>query len=339
MENSMPARYKIALIGYFAADIVAEISKRVPPGFDFEAVKDDSKEELLRVIKDADFFVGFGEWKIDAAVIKTAPKLKFIQKWGIGVDKYDLSALRDAGIPLAITAGVNSVAVAEHALALMLAASRRIPLLDRTTRAGKFLKTELRMSSFELCQKTIGIIGLGNIGKRVAKRVTAFEPKQVLYYDIVRQEQAERELGVQLVPRDELLQTADIITLHVPLDGTTRNMIAAREFGMMKNTAIVINTCRGGVVDESALFAALRDQRILGAGIDVFEKEPTIADNPLFTLENIVVTPHAAGATFENVCNVAQHCFDNIVSFAEGKPLPAADIIVPPRAAGTQRVA
>ena len=215
----------------------------------------------------------------------------------------------------------------------MLAACRRITLLDRTTRAGKFLKTELRMSSFELCQKTIGIIGLGNIGKRVAKRVLAFEPKEVLYHDIVRQEQAERELGVKLVPRDELLQTADIITLHVPLDGTTRNMIAAREFGLMKKTALLVNTCRGGVVNESALFVALNDQRILGAGIDVFEKEPTIADNPLFTLENIVVTPHAAGATYENVCNVAQHCFDNIVRFAEGKPLPAADIIVPPAAA------
>ena len=329
----MPAKPRIALIGYFAADIVAEISKRVPPGFDFEAVRDDSREELLRVIKDADYFIGFGEWQIEVAVIKCAPKLKFIQKWGIGVDKYDQGALRDAGIPLAITAGVNSVAVAEHALAMMLAACRRIPLLDRTTRAGRFLKTELRMSSFELCQKTIGIIGLGNIGKRVAKRVGAFEPKEVLYYDIVRQEQAERELGVRLVPRNELLQAADIITLHVPLDGTTRNMIGAREFGLMKKTAILINTCRGGVVDEGALFEALRDERILGAGIDVFEKEPTLADNPLFTLENIVVTPHAAGATYENVCNVAQHCFDNIVRFAEARPLPAEDIVVPARAA------
>ena len=327
----MPAKHKIALIGYFAADIRAEIAQRVPPGFDFEAVNDESKEELLRVIKDADFFIGFGEHKIDAAVIRSAPRLKFIQKWGIGVDKYDLGALRDAGIPIAITAGVNSVAVAELTLSLMLAACRRLVLLDKSTRAGKFLKTELRMSSYELHQKTIGIIGLGNIGKRVAKRVAAFEPKEVLYHDIVRQEQAERDLGVKPVSRDELLQAADIITLHVPLDDTTRHMIGAREFGMMKKTAILINACRGGVVDESALFAALGEGRILGAGIDVFEKEPTTAGNPLFALDNIVVTPHAAGATYENVCNVAQHCFDNIVLFAEGKPLPAADVIVPRR--------
>ena len=325
----MTAPGRIALIGYFAPEIVAEIAKRVPPGFEFTAVKDGSRDELLRVIKDADFFIGFGEHKIDAEVLKKAPKLKFIQKWGIGVDKYDLDALRSAGIPIAITAGVNSVAVAELTLALMLAACRRVTLLDRTTRAGQFFKTELRMTSFEIFDKTIGIIGLGNIGKRVAKRLLGFEPKEVLYYDIVRQEAAEREMGVRLVALDELFRSADIITLHVPLDDTTRRMIDARAIGAMKKSAIVVNACRGGVVDEEALFAALRDKRILGAGLDVFEKEPTMADNPLFTLDNIVVTPHAAGATYENVCNVAQHCFDNIVRFAQGQPLPPADVIVP----------
>lgn len=335
----MTAGRRIGLIGYFAPDILAEIAKRVPPGFDFDAVKDESREEFMRVVRDADYFIGFGEWKVDAAVLNAAPKLKFIQKWGIGVDKYDLGALREAGIPLAITAGVNSVAVAEHALALMLAACRRIVLLDKTTRAGRFLKTELRMSTFELHARTIGIIGLGNIGKRVAKRVAAFEPKEVIYHDIVRQHEAEREMGVRLVPRDELLRTADIITLHVPLDASTRRMIGAAEFAMMKKTAILINTCRGGVVDEGALLAALGEGRILGAGVDVFEKEPTSAANPLFALDNVVVTPHAAGATYENVCNVAQHCFDNIVRFAQGQPLPAADIIVPPREAQSRHAA
>jgi len=333
----MAAKPRIALIGYFAPDIIAEITQRVPPGFEFDAVRDGSREELMRVVKDADYFIGFGEWKIGADVLAAAPRLKFIQKWGIGVDKYDQDALRAAGIPLAITTAANAVAVAEHALTLMLAACRHVVVLDRTTRAGRFLKTELRMTSFELYRKTIGIIGLGNIGKRVAKRVLAFEPQRVLYHDIVRQEQAERELGVQFAARDELLREADIITLHVPLDASTRKMIGAREFGLMKKTAILINTCRGGVVDEDALHDALRDQRILGAGIDVFEREPTMADNPLFALDNIVVTPHAAGATFENLGNVAQHCFDNIVRFAAGKPLPAADIIVPPRAAAGGR--
>ena len=323
--------HKIALIGYFAPEITAEIRKRVPSGFELDAVKDSSRDELLRVIRDADFFIGFGEWKIDAEVLKHAPRLKFIQKWGIGVDKYDLNYLRETGIPIAITAGVNSVAVAELALTLMLTVSRRVVLLDKTTRAGKFYKTELRMTSLELYQKAIGIIGLGNIGKRVAKRVLGFEPKEVLYYDIVRQEKAERDLGVRFVTRDELLRQSDIITLHVPLDDSTYHMIGAAQLGLMKKTAIVINTCRGGVVDETALLESLRAKQILGAGLDVFEKEPTSADHPLFALDNIVVTPHAAGATYENVCNVAQHCFDNIARFVEGKPLPEEDVIVPVR--------
>jgi D-3-phosphoglycerate dehydrogenase / 2-oxoglutarate reductase len=318
---------KISLIGYFAPDIVAEIEKRVPAGYDFDAVKDGSREELLRVIGDADYLIGFGEWKIDADVLAHAPKLRFIQKWGIGIDKYDLDALRERGIPIAITAGVNSIAVAEMAMTLILAVLKRLVVLDSTTRAGKFYKTELRMSSFELADKTVGIIGLGNIGRRVAKRVLGFEPKEVLYHDIVRQDKAERDLGVRFVERDELLKRADVITLHVPLDDTTRHMIGAPELTLMKKTAIVVNTCRGGVIDEPALLEALREKRILGAGIDVFEKEPTKADNGFFALDNIVVTPHASGATYENVCNVAQHCFDNIVRFHEGRPLPPEDVI------------
>jgi phosphoglycerate dehydrogenase-like enzyme len=328
----MSARFRIALIGYFAPDIIAEISRHVPEGYDFDYVRDASRGELMRVIRDAEFFIGFGDWRIDAEVLRQAPKLKFIQKWGIGVDKYDLDALRQAGIPIAITAGVNSVAVAELALTLMLAVYKRLIVLDRTTREGRFLKTELRMSSFELHAKTVGVIGLGNIGTRVAKRVLGFEPGALLYHDIVQKPQAERELGARRVSRDELLRDSDVVTLHVPLDASTRHMIGARELGLMKPTAILINTCRGGVVDEQALVAALSERRILGAGIDVFEKEPTTAEHPLFALDSVVVTPHAAGATFENVRNVARHCFDNIVRFVEGRALPEADIVIPPQA-------
>lgn len=328
----MTSKYKIAVIGYFPPDMMAELTKRAPAGFELDPVKDSSREELLRVIKDAAFFIGFGEWKIDAEVLRAAPRLKFIQKWGIGVDKYDQKALRDAGVALANTAGGNSVAVAELTVALMLAVYRHLIMLDRTTRAGRFLKTELRMASFELHRKTIGIIGLGNIGKRVAKRVLAFEPEAVLYYDIVRQDKAERDMGVRFVARDELLQASDIITLHVPLDDSTRKMIGAREFALMKRSAILVNACRGGVVDEAALLEALRTRRIQGAGLDVFEKEPTSAENPLFALDNIVVTPHAAGSTFEAVCNIADHCFDNIARFARGEPLPPEDVVVPPPA-------
>jgi len=314
---------------FFAPEIIQIVEKFVPPGFDFAASRNKTRSEMLGVIKDADFVIACGAWGIDEEMIKAAPKLKFVQKWGVGVDKFDFAALRAAGIPLVISAGANSIPVAEHTLGFMIAVSKRFIVADSATRAGKFLKSELQMSSTQLYQKVIGIVGLGHIGKRVAKRVQGFEPREVLYRDIVPQEKAEKDLGVLPVPLDELLQRSDFVTLHVPLNETTRKMIGKREIGLMKRTAILINTCRGGVVDEKALYEALRDRRILGAATDVFEKEPTTADNPLFTLDNIIVTSHLAHSTVDNIPNMAQHCFRNIVRFSEGKPLPEADVIIP----------
>lgn len=328
----MPATYRVVLTDFFPPEIVAEVARHAPPGFEFSAVRDASRQAVVDAIRDADFLIASGVWGLDAELIRAAPKLRFVQKWGIGVDKFDLPALHAAGIPIAITAGANSVPVAEHALALMLAVCRRLMTLDRTTRAGQFLKSGLRMTSVQLYGKTIGIVGLGNIGRRVARRVQGFEVKEVLYHDLVAKPDVERELGVRRVPLDELLARSDFVTLHVPLDATTRGMIGARELGLMQPRSILVNTCRGGVVEEAPLYEALRDWRILGAGMDVFEKEPTMADHPLFTLENVVVTPHAAGSTFDNISNMAQHCFRNILAYAEGRPLPEADLLRAPGA-------
>ena len=325
----MGNRYRIVLTDFFAPEIVEIVEQFVPPSFDFAASRNKTRSEMLSLIKEADFVIACGAWGMDAEMVKAAPKLKFVQKWGVGVDKFDFAALRAAGIPLAITAGANSTPVAEHTLGFMIAAAKRFIVADAAIRAGKFLKTELQMSSTQLYQKVIGIVGLGNIGKKVAKKVLGFEPKEVLYRDIVPQEKAEKELGVRPVSLDELLQWSDFVTLHVPLNEATRKMIGAREIGLMKQTAILINTCRGGVVEEKALYEALRDRRIRGAATDVFEKEPTTADNPLFTLDNIIVTSHLAHSTIDNIPNMAQHCFRNIVRFAEGKPLPEADVIIP----------
>jgi phosphoglycerate dehydrogenase-like enzyme len=325
----MANKYKIVLTDFFAPDSVKIIERYVPPGFDFVATRSKSRPEMLKLITDADFFIASGAWGTDTEMIKAAPKLKFVQKWGVGVDKFDFGALRAAGIPLAITAGGNSTPVAEHTLGFMVAAAKRFVAADRATRSGRYLRTEMEMSSVQICQKVIGIVGLGNIGKKVAKRVLGFEPAEVLYRDIVPQEKMEKELGIHPVSLDELLQRSDFVTLHVPLNETTRKMIGAREIGLMKKTAILINTCRGGVVDEEALYEALRDHRLLGAAVDVFEKEPAMADHPLFTLDNIIVTSHMAHASVDNIPNMAQHCFRNIVRFAEGKPLPEEDVIIP----------
>ncbi len=326
----MADKYKIVLTDYFAPQTVEIIEKFVPPAFDFVAVRSKSRDEMMKLITDADFLIASGAAGTDAEMIKAAPRLKFVQKWGVGVDKFDFAAFRAAGIPLAITAGGNSTPVAEHTIGFMVAAAKRFIAADRATRSGRYLRTEMEMTNVQIYQKVVGIVGLGNIGKKVARRLVGFEPQAILYRDIVPQPEMEREVGVQPVSLDELLQRSDFVTLHVPLNETTRKMIGAREIGLMKPKAILINTCRGGVVDERALYEALRDHRILGAAVDVFEKEPAMADHPLFTLDNIIVTSHMAHASVDNIPNMAQHCFRNIVAYAEGKPLPEADIIIPP---------
>jgi len=171
----------------------------------------------------------------------------------------------------------------------------------------------------EVSGATLGIVGLGNIGKKVARRAKAFDMK-VQYYDIKRlTEDQEDALGVRFVLFDELLKTSDVVSLHVPLDDSTRNLIGARELGMMKREAILVNTCRGPVVDENALYATLKDGKIFGAGLDVMVEEPPQAKHPLFSLPNVILTPHTAGPTWENYIARFRNGFDNIQRVAAGR--------------------
>jgi phosphoglycerate dehydrogenase-like enzyme len=166
---------------------------------------------------------------------------------------------------------------------------------------------------------TLGIVGLGNIGKKVARRAQAFDMK-VQYYDIVRlTEDQEDNLGVRFVLYDELLRTSDVVSLHVPLDDSTRKMIGARELALMKREAIIVNTCRGPVIDEDAIYAALKENRIFGAGLDVMVEEPPKPKHPLFSLPNVILTPHSAGPTWENYIARFRNGFDNIQRVASGR--------------------
>jgi phosphoglycerate dehydrogenase-like enzyme len=172
---------------------------------------------------------------------------------------------------------------------------------------------------YELAGRTVGVVGLGNIGKKVARRAAAFDAR-VQYYDILRLTEAEEDaLGVRFVLLAELLRTSDIVTLHVPLTDATRGMIGARELGLMKRSAILVNTCRGPVVDEPALIKALRDRQIAGAGLDVLVDEPPARDHALFTLPNVTLTPHSAGPTWENWVARFRNGFDNIERVAAGR--------------------
>jgi phosphoglycerate dehydrogenase-like enzyme len=215
--------------------------------------------------------------------------------------------------------GANAIAVAEHTLMLMLAVLKRVVRFHNDVIAGNWRAADSPETRvYELAGRTLGIVGLGNIGKKVARRAAAFDMR-VQYYDIARlaldQEDA---IGVRFALFPELLQTSDVVSLHVPLDDSTRRMIGARELGLMKPTAILVNTCRGPVIDEDALYSALKERKIAGAGLDVFVDEPPAKTHPVFSLPNVTLTPHSAGPTWENWTARYRNGFDNIQRVASG---------------------
>jgi phosphoglycerate dehydrogenase-like enzyme len=280
--------------------------------------------------RDAAFFVG-GITPIPASLMDAAPALRLIHKWGIGVDKIDLAAARARGIPVAITAGANAVAVAEFTLLLMLAVLRRLPYREAQLRSGEWNRArgETRLEARQLRGKLVGLVGLGAIGRQVAKRLQAFDA-EVRYFDIRRPTPAEEQaLGVRFQALDGLLSEVDIVSLHVPYTPATRRMLSRERIARLRPGAIVINTARGEVVDEAALAEALVSGRLGGAGLDVFAGEPPGADHPLLGVRvpGLVLAPHVAGSVFDNVATVARHVFRNIQRVLDGQPLPAADLV------------
>ena len=239
------------------------------------------------------------------------PNLKLVQTVSAGTNMIDIPALNEIGIEVANNGGGNAVAVAEHTITLMVSVYRKMHLQFQAVKDRQWagdLRTKWFSQAYELTDKTVGIIGLGRIGQRVARRLQGWDCR-LIYHDVARFPPAlEEVLHLTRVGFDELLQSADIITLHVPLTRQTRGMISDREFGLMKPTAVLINACRGPVVDEAALIRAMQQHKILGAGLDVLEEEPTPADNPLLNMDNVLVTPHLAA--------FAQESFDKSRIFA-----------------------
>jgi len=223
-------------------------------------------------------------------------------------------------VPVANNGGANSVAVAEHAVMLMLAVLKRLVANHNDVVAGKWRTAGFAAARhYEVEGKRLGIVGLGNIGKKVARRVQGFD-MDVRYFDILRlSEDQEDALGVRYALFLELLRTCDVVTLHVPLNDVTRKMMSTREFAMMKRTAVLINTCRGPVVDEDALHQALTSGTIAAAGLDVMVQEPPASNHPLFSLPNITLTPHSAGPTWDNWTKAYRNGFDNIQRVEAGR--------------------
>lgn len=321
----MQARQRIVFLDSVTPSVREALATRAPAGFELVFADPTPEEAAVAAAATADFIVVWAG-HLPARVVQAATRAKLIQKIGEGTDRIDIAAASRMGIPVAKTTGSNRYSVAEAATLLILATLRWLPRAHNSTVAGEWLKFELRPGAFEIRGKQVGIIGTGKIGKIVAEHMKGLGAR-VVYHDLIRlSEGDEVRLGATKVPMDELLRTSDVVTLHVPLTPSTRGMIGARELSLMKPTAILVNTCRGPVVDEGALFDALKEQRIRGAGLDVWTKEPPGRDNPLLSLDNVVVTPHLAGGTEDAELEGIAHAFRNVVKVASGEPLDPADI-------------
>src|SRR6267143_2728942 len=299
---------------------VMEIARELlPPGMEL-VVADPGKPEFYDAAVDAQYYLGSPRSGIGNEFFRAAPKLKLVQLTSAGYDRDDIEAARKAGVPVANNGGANSVAVAEHAVMLMLAVLKRLVYHHNNVVAGKWRPGDFAsLRTYEIEGKRLGIVGLGNIGKKVARRVQGFD-MDVRYFDILRlSEDQEDALGVRFTLFTELLRTSDVVTLHVPLNDVTRKMISTRELGMMKKTAILINTCRGPVVDEDALHQALTSGTIAAAGLDVMVEEPPKKNHPLFALPNVTLTPHSAGPTWDNYERAYRNGFDNIQRVESGQ--------------------
>ncbi len=262
-----------------------------------------------------------GTEPVNAAYLDKAPKLKIVARFGVGYDSVDVDECTKRGIIVTHTPEVLSSGVADHTWALILGFNRHIPLADTFTRT-KWAKREGYIPfGWDTEGKTLGILGLGRIGLEVLKRAKGF-PVETIYYDLYRREDLEKEYGVEYVPFDELLRRSDIISIHLSLQETTRGIINKEALSKMKPNALIVNTSRGPVIDEAALIEALQKRQIGGAALDVYEKEPTPLDNPLLKLDNVVLTPHCASATWETRRKMAIRSVGNIKAFLEGKRPP-----------------
>jgi len=279
-----------------------------------------SQEELIEKIPDYDALVVRSGTKVTREVIEAGRKLKIIGRAGVGVDNIDVEAATNRGIIVVNAPEGNTISAAEHTIAMLLALSRNIPQANASTKQGRWERK--KFMGVEVRGKTIGIIGLGRVGAEVASRAQGLEMKVLAYDPFISQERAE-ELGVTLASIEEIVERSDFITVHTPLTPQTENLIDRDEFERMKPDVRVINCARGGIINEEALYHALKTGRIAGAALDVFVEEPP-QGSPLLGLDNLIVTPHLGASTREAQVNVAVSVAEEIVSALKGGPVKNA---------------
>jgi D-3-phosphoglycerate dehydrogenase len=280
-----------------------------------------SEERLIERIRGAEIVINIrSSCRFTAEVFASSPETRLLSLWGTGTDNVDLPAAARHGVTVTNTPGVSAPSIAEHALALMLAAARRIPQLDKHTREGQWA----RGSMVQLAGRTLGIIGLGAIGRRFAALGAGIGMRVIAWTF-----HPNPDLDIELVSLDQLFQQSDVISLHLRLSDATRGMIGRQQFESIKPGAIFINTARGPIVDETALIDALSTGRLAAAGLDVFDKEPLPHGHPITRLDNVVITPHCAGITPEALEAGLDLCVTNVWNFLAGTP---TNVVVAPAA-------
>lgn len=309
----------ILLTNHYSENVLKVVKKELPEGFNLISLESATKDNLLKKAPFADYFLASGRLSIDKDVIEAATKLIMIQRTGVGSDTLDKEILDKRGIPIYVNAGINSQSVAEHTIMLMLALLRKLPIVDSGLKNGIWNKNEIGIECQSLNNKTIGLIGLGNIGKHVAFMLQAFGVK-LFYYDLNRLDiTEEQKLNIKYRDFETILKESDILSLHCPLTKNTKKLIGEKELAMMKKGSFIINTGRGQLIDEVSLINALKSGHLKGAGLDVFSKEPPDRRNLLLSFNNVILTPHVGGLTLDTFSKMIYDAFENIRLFENGQ--------------------
>lgn len=303
---------KVVFLNGLPAEIVDEIISYAPDHLEIDVIGIESSEmQRIEAVSDADFLLCYRLEPSDD-VLRAAKKCRLVQLLAAGYDKTNLKLIRDLGIHCCNNGGANSWAVSDHAVLLMLSLYKRLLQVSADTTNGKWDDSINGQNTFEMAGKVVGILGMGNIGQQVAKRVQGFD-SVVQYYDVNSLDaKTNKLLNVCPVSIDTLFETSDIVTCHTSLNENTYHMVDGGKFALMKSSAILINTSRGSIVDEAALIDAISNGLIAGAGIDVFENEPVAPDNPLLSFSNVLSTPHMAGTTWDTWRRRAEFGFGNM---------------------------
>ncbi|MDH5375611.1 MAG: glyoxylate reductase [Candidatus Bathyarchaeota archaeon] len=311
---------------YVAREIPERGLKIIKERFDAEVWPEYApppKEVIMEKVRDVDAIASLLSDKIDAEVFDVSPRLRIVAQMAVGFDNIDVKEATKRGVYVTNTPGVLTETTADFAWTLLMGVARRVVEADRYVRNGlwKVGWHPSMLSGRDVYGATIGVVGTGRIGSAVAKRAKGFNMK-ILYYDVIPRPELEKKLGAKRVDLDTLLRESDFVSVHVPLLKETYHLINKDRLNLMKKTAYLINNSRGPVVDEKALYEALTEGWIAGAALDVFEQEPTPVDNPLLTLDNVVVAPHISSASHETRSKMAEMVAENLVAFFEGRTPP-----------------